>query len=664
MARSHTTFDDEAFSSDNSSYDPEEGSMSQGEDEGEEGSMSGSEDEERSERASTDGEDSVIEPDPSRSQLAVSEKINYFQRLSKKDPEVASSDDQFFFENNSDDDSSRFQEGFHDETSFGESQLNSEGSSKDDGSEDGSDSGSGSGSGSDSGSEDGSGSDEDDSMASEDLSSGSDGSGSESKAGLLDDGDEQPRAYSSGMNSRRLLLIGTAICCCVVLLALIIGIPVGLSKRNKDDDENADAPNVAPGPTMLPTAPPPTGPPVRMPVSLPNNPNIRDPETIDVEVLVRASADTTIYREGDSSDNSGSGSEAFMVVQGGVPGNSELPSAYALVEFSVDPESYQYILAPTFNATFCLTHVDFDLPFTETETTYVACVIGMGVVGDGSVDELTGETASYIMPNDCVFIEFVTLDVSPPTKKYCMDLTRGVKPILLGNNPQQRALRGSSSNHHRSLQDGSENRTVLVMIDNLSQSDQPGDRFFTSNYEGDPLIRPTLTISGEEIVECETIADLACKDARLSELCGMIKVTGLDSFLGDNRQTLTTFAPTNDAIAAAVEAGAVDMDDNDFLWHLLMYHVVLFNEIKSKDLNCEYPIVLPLVMATGNSTNIRCKDKETFVVGEGNSGANWPKITDPDIETCNGVIHIIDKMIFPSALSDITGEDILLDQED
>jgi uncharacterized surface protein with fasciclin (FAS1) repeats len=202
------------------------------------------------------------------------------------------------------------------------------------------------------------------------------------------------------------------------------------------------------------------------------------------------------------------------------------------------------------------------------------------------------------------------------------------------------------------------------MIDKLSQSDQPGNRFFTSNNKGNPSGGPTLSISGKEKAECETIADLVCKDARLSELCSMIEATGFKSVLGDNTETLTTFAPTNDAITAAVEAGAVDMDDNDFLWDLLMYHLVYQFEIKSKDLNCEYPIILPLVMANGNFTNIRCKDKDTFVVGEGNSGANWPKITDPDIETCNGVIHIIDKMIFPSALADIIREDILLDQED
>jgi hypothetical protein len=373
MARSNNTFEDEAFSSENSSYDTdsEEGSIS--EDGGEERSMSGSEDEEGFERASTDGEDSFIEPDPSRSQLPVSDKINYFQQLTKKEPEGASLEDNNFFDNVSDDDSSRFQEGFHDETSVGESQQKSEGSSEDDGLEDGSDSGSESSSGSGSGSEDGSESDKDDSMASEDHSSGSDGSDSESKAGLLDDGNEQGRSYSSGMNSRRLLLIGAAICC-VILLALVIAIPVGLSKRNKDDDEketkgNADGPNVAPGTTVLPTAPPPTRPPVRMPVSLPNLSNFRIPETIDVEVLVRASADTTIYREGDSSDNSGMGSEELMLVQGGEPGNSELPSAYALVEFSLDPESYQYILAPTFNATFCLTHIDFEVPVTQKETT-------------------------------------------------------------------------------------------------------------------------------------------------------------------------------------------------------------------------------------------------------------------------------------------------------
>ena len=347
-----------------------------------------------------------------------------------------------------------------------------------------------------SGSDDGSDSDEDESSGSEEGSSGSESEVSEyvEKDGREPFMNEQDaysglRDTSSGNTSRKIMIGIFGFC--VIVLALAIGLGVGLS-RNGDKDKDEKGRDVSP---ILP--PGPTNAPVRMPITLPNAPNIRgELETVDVEILVEASGDTTIYRDGDSNGDA-NGSEGTMLVQGGSTTSNEISSAYSLVEFSVDTKSTELLLAESWSAIFCLEHVPNEEK-SDRNVTYSACLIEGDAPQD--IESLTGATANYLMPGDCLNYKVVNFDLKPADTKVCMDVTDA---IFFSFFYGRRGLRGSSRGSNQRSLEGSQ-KNLVMMIDYLGPLEEASDRFFTSNNEG-PESSPSLTIKGKENKDCETI---------------------------------------------------------------------------------------------------------------------------------------------------------------
>ena len=101
------------------------------------------------------------------------------------------------------------------------------------------------------------------------------------------------------------------------------------------------------------------------------------------------------------------------------------------------------------------------------------------------------------MPDSCVNEEIVNFEVQPGDTEICMDVTDIVFEWLRNS---RRGLRGISSS--RALQDSL--KDLVLMIDNLSPSNEPGDRFYTSNNE-DSGKAPSLSVEGEGFADCETI---------------------------------------------------------------------------------------------------------------------------------------------------------------
>jgi uncharacterized surface protein with fasciclin (FAS1) repeats len=197
----------------------------------------------------------------------------------------------------------------------------------------------------------------------------------------------------------------------------------------------------------------------------------------DVELTVVSNADTTIYRDGLFQD-SVNGNDNTMLIQNGPPGDLELASAYSLVELSFNANKIENL--KNANAEFCLDHVINDKP-ADRVITYSTCLLIP--LSDGSVDAMIGATSSYVMPDDCVGNKVVDFDVRPFDTTICVDVT----PLLFGSN--DRTIR-------RSLQ---EEKSLIMMIDNLVESDEPGDRFYTSNDE--TKSPPTLVIEGKGTVQ-------------------------------------------------------------------------------------------------------------------------------------------------------------------
>ncbi|KAL3939817.1 MAG: hypothetical protein SGARI_001231 [Bacillariaceae sp.] len=260
-------------------------------------------------------------------------------------------------------------------------------------------------------------------------------------------------------------------CCCIFLIAIAVGLGVGLSKKNDDDSVPTPAPApTTPAPTPVPA---PTAPPVRVPVSLPPRsplPTIVPTSPPPFEpVIVESSADTTIYRDGFDAGGP-QGSEETMLVQSGVPGNVDLPSAFSLVQFDLDSA-----IPSDFNTFLCLGHVQGDDIDEESSVTYRACSLPPT---DVDIESLTGSDAPYTIPDDCVS-EVALFEVTPQDDVICINVasTLGSQRVRLRG--RQRQLQSSTS--------------YLFMLDSPPGSQQPGDRFYTRN-SAETLRRPTLEV--------------------------------------------------------------------------------------------------------------------------------------------------------------------------
>jgi hypothetical protein len=174
----------------------------------------------------------------------------------------------------------------------------------------------------------------------------------------------------------------------------------------------------------------------------------------DVELTVLSNANTMIYRDGLFQD-SVNGNNNTMLIQNRPPGDLEFASAYSLVELSFDANEIENLKSA--NAEFCLEHVINDKP-ADHVITYSTCLLIP--LSDESIEAMTGATSNYVMPDDCVGYKVIDFDVQPFDTTICVDVT----PLLFGSN--DRTIR-------RSLQ---EEKSLIMMIDNLVKSDEPGDR--------------------------------------------------------------------------------------------------------------------------------------------------------------------------------------------
>jgi len=145
----------------------------------------------------------------------------------------------------------------------------------------------------------------------------------------------------------------------------------------------------------------------------------------------------------------------------------------------------------------------------------------------------------------------------------------------------------------------------------------------------------TTTVAAEDM-EMGTIVDVAAGAGTFETLLAAATAAGLvDTLNGDGPYTV--FAPTDDAFAALPE-GTVEglLEDPAALSEILLYHVV-----PGKVLAADVVGLTSATTAQGSDVSINV-DGGTVMV----DGAN---VTATDIEASNGVIHVIDAVILPSA---------------
>jgi uncharacterized surface protein with fasciclin (FAS1) repeats len=174
-------------------------------------------------------------------------------------------------------------------------------------------------------------------------------------------------------------------------------------------------------------------------------------------------------------------------------------------------------------------------------------------------------------------------------------------------------------------------------IEDEKEEDEP------TEDEGEPEDETALTTASGTITsdgqtkeiepECLSIAELACSSSYFSVLCTLLMDNELVDALNDG--SWTVFAPTNDAFddAPPFPAG-IDIAE------VLKGHVA-GNVIYFEDLVCTEKIT----MLNGKQTRTVCKNGNTYQKGRSNSNEERPEIIEPNVEACNGVLHVVDQVI-------------------
>lgn len=132
------------------------------------------------------------------------------------------------------------------------------------------------------------------------------------------------------------------------------------------------------------------------------------------------------------------------------------------------------------------------------------------------------------------------------------------------------------------------------------------------------------------------IVDTAAGNSDFETLVAAVQAAGLvDTLKGEG--PFTVFAPTDDAFAAlgSTVDDLLKPENKDKLTAILTYHVVP-GKVMSGDLTDD------MMAATVQGEDI------TIDLDNG-AMVNDAKVVTADIETSNGVIHVIDKVILPKA---------------
>ncbi len=158
-----------------------------------------------------------------------------------------------------------------------------------------------------------------------------------------------------------------------------------------------------------------------------------------------------------------------------------------------------------------------------------------------------------------------------------------------------------------------------------------------------PQATPTPAPTVEPAPEMMDIVDTAVADGRFTTLVTAVQAAGLvDALKGEG--PFTVFAPTDDAFALLPEGtveSLLQAENVEQLSSILLYHVV------------EGKVMAADVVNLSSAGTLLGKDL-AVKVDMGEVYINESKVIITDIETSNGVIHVIDAVLLPPAdLSDI-----------
>lgn len=151
------------------------------------------------------------------------------------------------------------------------------------------------------------------------------------------------------------------------------------------------------------------------------------------------------------------------------------------------------------------------------------------------------------------------------------------------------------------------------------------------------IVNPAIANIGNAKTPKSTIVEVAVNDARFSTLVEAVSKAGLVDAL-NSEGPFTVFAPTNDAFDALFKQLGIDGVEDltaEQLKPILLYHVVN-GKVMASDVSTG------MVPTLNENAKLDVKAKRGKV--SINKSSN---VIITDIETSNGVIHVIDNVLVP-----------------
>lgn len=154
--------------------------------------------------------------------------------------------------------------------------------------------------------------------------------------------------------------------------------------------------------------------------------------------------------------------------------------------------------------------------------------------------------------------------------------------------------------------------------------------------EPEPTATPAPEPTEAAVEQPKDIVDIAAEDGRFTTLVAAVEAAGLVEAL-KAEGPLTVFAPTDDAFAALPE-GTVEalLADIPALTDILLYHVV-----EGKVTASDVTMLEQAATLLGQEVAISIVDGAVYI--------NDSQVLITDIETSNGVIHVIDAVLLPAS---------------
>ena len=146
--------------------------------------------------------------------------------------------------------------------------------------------------------------------------------------------------------------------------------------------------------------------------------------------------------------------------------------------------------------------------------------------------------------------------------------------------------------------------------------------------------------------ELGSIVDVARDAGSFLTLLTALEAAGLDATLADEDSDFTVFAPTDEAFEALPE-GTLDtlLADTDLLTDVLLYHVIADSVVDSDT-----------ALSLAGTTQLMANEAKLAITVRGDAlYLNESVVIDTDIEASNGVIHVIDAVLTPTAIGEPEG---------